>query len=26
MTRDGRSYVYGTRRVIAELYLVEGLR
>jgi Tol biopolymer transport system component len=26
MTRDGRSYVYGTQRVLAELYLVEGLR
>jgi dipeptidyl aminopeptidase/acylaminoacyl peptidase len=26
MTRDGKSYVYGTRRVFSELYLVEGLR
>jgi serine/threonine protein kinase len=26
LTPDGRSYVYGYRRVMAELYLVEGLR
>ena len=26
ITRDGRSYVYGTQRVLSELYLIEGLR
>jgi len=26
LTPDGRSYVYGYRRVLADLYLVEGLR
>ena len=26
MTRDGKSYVYGTQRVLSELYLIEGLR
>jgi len=26
MTRDGKSYVYGARRIFSELYLVEGLR
>jgi Tol biopolymer transport system component len=26
MTRDGKSYVYGTERVLSELYLIEGLR
>jgi Tol biopolymer transport system component len=26
MTRDGKSCVYGTQRVLSELYLVEGLR
>jgi dipeptidyl aminopeptidase/acylaminoacyl peptidase len=26
LTRDGKSYVYGSRRVFSELYLVEGLR
>jgi eukaryotic-like serine/threonine-protein kinase len=26
LTRDGKSYVYGTQRVLSELYVVEGLR
>jgi eukaryotic-like serine/threonine-protein kinase len=26
ITPDGRSYVYGTARVLSELYLIEGLR
>ena len=26
ITPDGRSYVYGTQRVLSELYLIEGLR
>jgi eukaryotic-like serine/threonine-protein kinase len=26
MTRDGKSYVYGTWRALSELYMVEGLR
>jgi hypothetical protein len=26
MTRDGKSYVYGTQRTLSELYLVDGLR
>ena len=26
MTRDGKSYVYGTERVLSELYLIEGPR
>jgi Tol biopolymer transport system component len=26
LTRDGKSYVYGTQRVLSELYIVEGLR
>lgn len=26
LSRDGRSYVYGTQRVLSELYIVEGLR
>jgi len=26
MTRDGKSYVYGTYRALSELYLIEGLR
>ncbi len=26
MTRDGKSYVYGTERVLSELYLIEGLK
>ena len=26
VTRDGKSYVYGTQRVLSELYLIEGLR
>jgi Tol biopolymer transport system component len=26
LTRDGRSYVYGTSRTLSELYVVEGLR
>ena len=26
MTRDGKAYVYGTSRVLSELYLIEGLK
>ncbi len=26
ITRDGKSYIYGTQHVLAELYLIEGLR
>jgi WD40 repeat protein len=26
LTRDGKSYVYGTSRTLSELYVVEGLR
>jgi eukaryotic-like serine/threonine-protein kinase len=26
ITRDGKSYVYGTQRVLSELYLIEGLK
>jgi Tol biopolymer transport system component len=26
LSRDGKSYVYGTQRILSELYLVDGLR